>query len=52
MELEYPTLATVQGFLILADFEATRGRDRLGWTYMGQYFLFFILIFSLFLIVG
>lgn len=36
MELEYPTLATVQGFLLLADFEATRGCDRLGWTYMGQ----------------
>lgn len=36
MELEYPTLATVQGFLLLADCEATRGRDRLGWTYMGQ----------------
>lgn len=36
MELEYPTLATVGGFLLLADCEATRRRDRLGWTYMGQ----------------
>lgn len=51
MELEYPTLATAQGFLLLADFEATRGRDWLGWTYMGQYFLLYSL-FSLSLIVG
>lgn len=36
MELESPTLSTVQGFLLLADFEATQGRDRLGWTYMGM----------------
>lgn len=36
VELENPMLSTVQGFLLLADFEATRGRDRPGWTYMGQ----------------
>lgn len=36
MELENPALSTVQGLLLLADFEATRDRDRLGWTYMGQ----------------
>lgn len=30
MELENPTLSTIQSFLLLADFEATRDRDRLG----------------------
>lgn len=36
MELENPRLSTVQGLLFLADFEASRDRDRLGWRYMGQ----------------
>ncbi|EQB44733.1 hypothetical protein CGLO_16486 [Colletotrichum gloeosporioides Cg-14] len=32
-ELERPTIATLQGFLLLSDFEATSARDRIGWTY-------------------
>ncbi|VUC25610.1 unnamed protein product [Clonostachys rosea] len=32
-ELEQPTIATLQGFLLLSDFEATAARDRVGWTY-------------------
>ncbi|OAG43893.1 hypothetical protein AYO21_01745 [Fonsecaea monophora] len=32
-ELEQPNIASLQGFLLLSDFEATRGRARLGWTY-------------------
>ncbi|KAF5004432.1 hypothetical protein FDECE_9070 [Fusarium decemcellulare] len=34
-ELEQPTIATLQGFLLLSDFEATSARDRVGWTYNG-----------------
>ncbi|KAK3724824.1 hypothetical protein LTR37_000872 [Vermiconidia calcicola] len=34
-ELEDPNTATLQGFLLLSDFEATRGRDRLGYLYCG-----------------
>ncbi|KAL6407336.1 fungal specific transcription factor [Ilyonectria robusta] len=34
-ELEQPTIATLQGFLLLSDFEATSARDRVGWTYSG-----------------
>ncbi|KAF4892508.1 Nitrogen assimilation transcription factor nirA [Colletotrichum fructicola] len=34
-ELERPTIATLQGFLLLSDFEATSARDRIGWTYNG-----------------
>lgn len=34
-ELERPNTATLQGFLLLSDFEATRGRDRLGYLYCG-----------------
>lgn len=36
-ELEYSNIATLQGFLLLSDFEATRGRDRLGYMYCGKY---------------
>lgn len=35
-ELERPNTATLQGFLLLSDFEATRGRDRLGYLYSGK----------------
>ncbi|KAH7141864.1 fungal-specific transcription factor domain-containing protein [Dactylonectria macrodidyma] len=35
LELEQPTIATLQGFLLLSDFEATSARDRIGWTYSG-----------------
>ncbi len=35
-ELERPNTATLQGFLLLSDFEATRGRDRLGYLYCGE----------------
>ena len=45
-ELECPTLGTIQGFLLLADFEATRGRDRLGWTYIGQLSIHFCSLVS------
>ena len=38
-ELEYPNIATLQGFLLLSDFEATRGRDRLGYMYCGKQML-------------
>ena len=34
-ELDRPNTATLQGFLLLSDFEATRGRDRLGYLYSG-----------------
>ena len=36
VELEDPTPATAQGFLLLADFETSRGRDRQAWTYIGR----------------
>ena len=36
-ELEKPTVASLQAFLLLSDFEATRGRARVGWTYSGMY---------------
>lgn len=35
-ELERPNTATLQAFLLLSDFEATRGRDRLGYLYCGK----------------
>ena len=35
-ELENPNIASLQGFLQLSDFEATRGRDRLGYMYCGE----------------
>lgn len=35
-ELQSPQIATIQGFLLLSDFEATRGRDRLGYLYCGK----------------
>ncbi|OAA60527.1 fungal specific transcription factor domain containing protein [Niveomyces insectorum RCEF 264] len=34
-ELEQPTIGTVQGCLLLSDFEATSTRDGVGWTYNG-----------------
>ncbi|OAL44221.1 hypothetical protein IQ07DRAFT_649271 [Pyrenochaeta sp. DS3sAY3a] len=34
-ELEHLNVASMQGFLLLSDYEATRGRDRLGWMYCG-----------------
>lgn len=36
-ELENPNIATLQAFLLLSDFEATRGRDRLGYMYCGKH---------------
>lgn len=38
-ELELPLIASLQGFLLLSDFEATRGRARLGWTYSSTSYL-------------
>lgn len=35
LELEQPTIATLQGFLLLSEFEATSARDRSGWIYSG-----------------
>jgi len=35
-ELEQPNISSLQGFLLLSDFEATRGRARIGWTYSGN----------------
>lgn len=32
-EIERPNIASLQSFLLMSDFEATRGRARLGWTY-------------------
>ena len=34
-ELQRPNVATLQGFLLLSDFEATRGRERIGYIYSG-----------------
>lgn len=34
-EIERPNLASLQGYLLLSDFEATQGRDRVGWIYCG-----------------
>lgn len=38
-ELEQPTLASLGGFLLLSDFEATMARDRAGWMYCGKYLI-------------
>lgn len=35
-ELEHPTLASLAGFLLLSDFEATNAQDRAGWIYCGK----------------
>lgn len=35
-ELEHPTLASLAGFLLLSDFEATNAEDRAGWIYCGK----------------
>lgn len=35
-ELEHPTLASLAGFLLLSDFEATNSQDRAGWIYCGK----------------
>jgi hypothetical protein len=35
-ELKHPNIASLQAFLVLSDFEATRGRARLGWMYSGE----------------
>ncbi|KAL6240263.1 hypothetical protein RBB50_012829 [Rhinocladiella similis] len=32
-ELEHPNIASLQGFLLLSDFEATRGLARVGWAF-------------------
>lgn len=37
-ELENPIIATLQGLLLLSEFEATSARDRLGWIYSGTCF--------------
>ncbi|OAL33981.1 hypothetical protein AYO20_06816 [Fonsecaea nubica] len=34
-ELEDPNVATLQGMLLLSDYEMTEGRDRVGWMYCG-----------------
>lgn len=34
-EMSNPNIASLQGFLLLSDFEATRGRNRLGYIYSG-----------------
>ncbi|KIW98469.1 uncharacterized protein Z519_00130 [Cladophialophora bantiana CBS 173.52] len=34
-ELEDPNMATLQGMLLLSDYEMTEGRDRVGWMYCG-----------------
>ncbi|KAM3417952.1 hypothetical protein BST61_g6164 [Cercospora zeina] len=34
-EISNPNIASLQGFLLLSDFEATRGRNRLGYIYCG-----------------
>lgn len=36
-ELENPNMATLQGMLLLSDYEMSEGHDRLGWLYCGQY---------------
>ena len=36
-ELDRPNMASLQGFLVLSDFEATRGRARIGWTYSSKF---------------
>jgi hypothetical protein len=35
-ELEDPNLATVQGMLLLSDYEMSEGHDRVGWIYCGM----------------
>lgn len=35
-ELRNPNIATLQAFLLLSDYEATCGRDRLGYMYCGK----------------
>lgn len=35
MELQDPNLATVQGMLLLSDYEMSEGHDRVGWIYCG-----------------
>ncbi|OAP56705.1 hypothetical protein AYL99_08817 [Fonsecaea erecta] len=34
-EMEDPNVATLQGMLLLSDYEMTEGRDRVGWMYCG-----------------
>lgn len=36
IELEDPSCATVQGFVLLSDYVFTMGNSRLGWTYTGK----------------
>lgn len=36
-QLESPTISSLQGFLLLSDFESTRGSERVGWTYGGEH---------------
>lgn len=35
-EIDDANVATLQGFLLLSDFEATRGSAKVGWTYCGK----------------
>lgn len=35
-ELENPSAASIQGFLLLSGYEATEGRDRVGWMLCGE----------------
>ena len=39
-ELENPNMATLQGMLLLSDFEMTEARDRVGWMYCGEFISF------------
>ena len=36
-QLESPTIASLQGLLLVGDFESTSGRERIGWTYGGKH---------------
>lgn len=38
MALDDPSPASLQGFLILSEFEVTRGQDRIGWMFCGAYY--------------
>jgi hypothetical protein len=37
LALETPSAASLQGFLLLSEFEVTQGRDRIGWMLCGMF---------------
>jgi len=43
-EIDDANIATLQGFLLLSDFEATRGSAKVGWTYCGKSALLKVLL--------